>query len=103
MTCTCPNCGKRFEVELQQDRAIRARWASTSKATRVAAAKRQAAARWGTKVTLDFGRKRPTVDGYIKHKKGQFGTSYRIKGDQEWRTTPNGDLIGKIFYVHGHP
>ena len=88
-------------MEVQQERAVRARWKATEPSKRIAAAKRQAAARWGTKVTLDFGRNWPQTIGYLKHSKGEFGSSYRLKGDQEWHSTPNGDLIGDVFYVYG--
>ena len=88
-------------MEVQQERAIRARWKASAPFKRIAAAKRQAAARWGTKVTLDFGKKRPQKLGYLKHIKGEFRSSYRLKGDQEWHSTPKGDLIGDVFYVCG--
>lgn len=90
-------------MEVQQKRAIRARWKATEPSKRIAAAKRQAAARWGTKAILDFGKNRPQVTGYIKHIHGEFGSRYRLKGELEWHSSPNGDWIGGVFYVHGHP
>ena len=102
MNCTCPHCGERFEVESQQKRAIRARWAKESNPTkRRAAAKRQAQARWGVLVLLECGRGKDQVQGYAKSQPGT-GNLYRFKGDKEWkRASPRADLIGKVFYVYG--
>ena len=102
MNCTCPHCGKSFEVETQQKRAIEARWAKEKNPEkRSAAAKRQAEARWGNQVILDFGKNKSQVPGYAKHTIGLAGADFRLKGETEWQPAPNGDLIGKTFYVYG--
>jgi len=78
----------------------RKRWAKTTKESRSALGRQRVEARWGTKVTLalhDGSR----VPGYMQRKTGSLLTWYRIKGENEWRNTPNGDLIGGIFHVHG--
>lgn len=102
MNLTCPHCGKHFDVESQQKRAIKARWAKESNpGKRAAAAKRQAEARWGVKVTLDFGQYGQKLPGYIRHVRGQIGADYRLKGEKEWKPAPDADLIGETFYVYG--
>lgn len=102
MNCTCPHCGKDFELESQQKRAIEARWAKEKNpAKRSIAAKRQAEARWGVRVQLDFGKNKPQSKGYVKRTKGQAGADYRLKGDTLWQPSPNGDLIENTFYVYG--
>ena len=102
VNCTCPHCGRNFDVEPQQKRAIKARWAKEKNpAKRAAAARRQAQARWGNQVMLDFGKNKLQVPGYVKRSKERVGADYRLKGEKKWQTAPNGDLIAKTFYVYG--
>ncbi|MDA1277961.1 MAG: hypothetical protein O2960_28535 [Verrucomicrobia bacterium] len=102
MECTCPHCGKSFEIESQQKRAIESRWAKEKNPRkRAAAAKRQAEARWGIQAILNFGKHQPQSPGYVKHTPGNLGADYRFKGETEWKPAPVGDLIGKTFFVYG--